>query len=49
MMNNKTKRNLRKVVAGGLMALTLTTIVPFTANAKVVDPPIVFSVQQPTK
>jgi hypothetical protein len=48
-MNNKTKRNLKRVVAGGLMALTLTTMMPFTANAKIVDPPIVFSVQQPTK
>lgn len=44
-MNNKTKRNLRKVVAGGLMALTLTVLIPsVTASAKV-DPPIVFSIQ----
>jgi hypothetical protein len=48
-MNNKTRRNLKRVVAGGLMALTLTTIMPFTANAKVVDPPIVFSINPTTK
>jgi hypothetical protein len=46
-MNNKTKRNLRKVVAGGAMALVLTMLTP-VVTALAVDSPVVFlSVEQP--
>ena len=47
-MNNKTKRNLKKVIVGGTLALTLTLIPTANAFARV-DPPIVFSVENPTK
>lgn len=47
-MNKNKKRNLKRVVVGGLMALTLTTCVTTTAKA-VTDPPIVFNAQQALK
>lgn len=47
-MNNKTKRNLKKVVIGGAMALTLILIPTVNAFAQV-DPPIVFSVEPTIK
>ena len=46
-MNKKTKRNLKKVVIGGLMVLTLTTVIP-SGEALAVGAPIVHSIKQPT-
>ncbi|MBU3142238.1 hypothetical protein [Clostridium sp. CF012] len=47
MMNKKAKRNLKKVIAGGAMALTLTMVVP-TVTVLATDSPIVWSIKQPT-
>jgi hypothetical protein len=48
MMNEKTKRNLKKVVVVSMMTLTLATIGASTAQAKT-DPPVIFSVEKPSK
>ncbi|MBU3145025.1 hypothetical protein [Clostridium sp. CF012] len=45
-MNNKTKKNLKRAIAGGLMALTLTVLVP-NVTAKATDGPIVWSIKKP--
>ncbi|MCB2300629.1 hypothetical protein LGL55_10455 [Clostridium tagluense] len=45
-MNNKTRRNLKRVVAGGVMALTLVAVVP-SKEVLATDSPIVWSIKQP--